>query len=57
MEDLKVSIAADRLISRVIAPGVEGLLNPSMSCQNMRRDVFVVTEQERYPISAGSRLE
>ena len=51
LEVLRVSIAADRSISGIIAPGAGDFLNPSMSFQDTKKDVFIVTERERYPIS------
>ncbi len=49
---MKASIAADRLITGIIVPAAGGSLNPSISFQNTKKDVFIVTEQERYLISA-----
>lgn len=57
LEDLRVSIAADRLISGIIVPGAAGLLNPFMNSRKKKKDALLVTEQERCPISADFESE
>jgi len=50
---MQANIAADSYISEIIAPAAENSSNHFLKRQRKKGGVPLVTEQERYPISAG----